>query len=108
MKGWIKNLLKRDSGIVAGNAEWALEQSCASRLIKALTFIVMMLCLGVWIASFTFLKDRLSTETFTVNTLTNLTCISFFGGLAVAIFIGALAGNILRRLFWRLLNKRMK
>ena len=65
-------------------------------------------CLGLWITAFLLLKDRLFTETLAENVLTNLTCLTFFGGLVVAIFVGALAGNFLRRTFWKILIKRKK
>jgi hypothetical protein len=48
----------------------------------------------------------LFSQTLTGNVLTNMTCIVFFGGLLVALFVGALAGNFLRRTFWKMLVKR--
>ena len=42
-------------------------------------------------------------KTLTGDVLTNLTCIAFFGGLILAVFVGAMAGNFLRRAFWKLL-----
>ena len=84
-----------------------LEHSRAGRIFSALTLIVVIVCLGLWITAFLLLKDRLFTETFSGNVLTNLTCLAFFGGLVIAIFVGAIAGNFLRREFWkRLIGKR--
>ena len=87
-------------------ADRALEHTCAGRVVSALTFIVIVLCLGLWITVFLLLKDQLFTQTLSGNVLTNLTCIVFFGGLVVALFVGALLGNFLRRAFWKLLVKR--
>ena len=86
----------------------ALEHSCAGRILSALTFIVVIFCLGLWITAFLLLKDRLFTETLSGNILTNLTCLTFFGGLVIAISVGALAGNSLRRAFWKMLIRRKK
>jgi len=93
---------------VTSQADRALEHSCLGRIISALTFIVVIFCLGLWITAFILLKDQLFTETLSGSILTNLTCITFFGGLVIAIIIGALAGNLLRRFFWKLLIERSK
>jgi hypothetical protein len=85
-----------------------LDHSCAIRILNALTFIIVITCLGLWITVFLLMKDRLFTGTFSGNTLTNLTCLTFFGGLVIAIFVGALAGNSLRRAFWKMLIRRRK
>ena len=84
----------------------ALSHSCAGRVVSALTFIVIILCLAVWTTVFLLLKDHLFSEIFSGNLLTDLTCILFFGGLAVAILVGAMAGNFLRRAFWKMLTNR--
>jgi hypothetical protein len=89
-------------------ADRALEHSCAGRVVSALAFIVVVFCLGLWITVFLLLKDQLFSKTFSGNVLTDLTCIVFFGGLVLAVFFGALAGNFLRRAFWKLLVKRYK
>jgi hypothetical protein len=86
----------------------ALEHSCAGRILNALNFIVVIVCLGLWITAFLLLKDHLFTETLSGNILTNLTCLTFFGGLVIAVFVGALAGNSLRRTFWKMLIRRKK
>jgi hypothetical protein len=38
--------------------------------------------------------------------LIDLNCLTFFGGLVTALFIGALAANILRRAYWKILVRR--
>jgi hypothetical protein len=78
-----------------------LEHSCAGRILSALTLIVVIVCLGLWITAFLLLKDRLFAATLSGNILTNLTCLTFFGGLVIAIFVGAMAGNFLHREFWK-------
>jgi len=84
-----------------------LERSCGGRIIRALTFISIIVCLGLWITAFVLLKDQVFTGKLSGNILTNLTCLTFFGGLVLAIFFGALAGNLLRRIFWKwLIRKR--
>jgi hypothetical protein len=85
-----------------------LERSCAGRILSSLTFIVIIVCLGLWITAFLLLKDRLFTETLPGSIFTNLTCLTFFGGLAIALIIGALAGDFLRRAFWKRLTRRRK
>jgi hypothetical protein len=87
-------------------ADRALEHTCAGRVVSALSFIVVVFCLGLWITVFVLLNDRWFPLLFSGTILTNLTCIVFFGGLVLAVFIGALSGNFLRRAFWKLLVKR--
>jgi hypothetical protein len=106
MKKRLKRLWMYGKETTANQADRALEHTCAGRVINALTFIVVVSCLGLWITVFLMLKDRLFAQTLSGNVLTNLTCILFFGGLVVALFVGALAGNFLRRAFWKLLVKR--
>lgn len=107
MKKRFARLWKSGKQTVTSQADRALEHSCAGRIVSALTFIVVIFCLGLWITTF-LLLNRLFTKTLSGNVLTNLTCLTFFGGLVVAIFVGALAGNFLRRAFWKLLVKRAK
>ena len=85
-----------------------LEHSFTGRIVSALTFIIVILCLALWITVFLLLKDLLFIKTLSGNILTNLTCLIFFGGLVIAMFIGALAGNSLRRTFWKILIERKK
>src|SRR3990172_10132567 len=102
MKKRLKGLWKSSKETAVTQADRALAHSCAGRVVNALTFIVIIFCLGLWITAFILLKDMLFTETLSGNLLTNLTCIVFFGGLVMALFVGAMAGNILRRAFWKL------
>ncbi len=106
MKERLNRLWKYGKETAVRQADRALEHTCAGRVVSALTFIVVVFCLGLWITVFLLLKDQLFTQTFSGNVLTNLTCIVFFGGLVVALFVGALLGNFLRRAFWKILVKR--
>jgi hypothetical protein len=108
MKKRLNRLWRSGKEIATSQADRALEHTCAGRVVSALAFIVVVFCLGLWITVFLLLKDQLFPQTLSGNVLTNLTCIVFFGGLVVALFVGALAGNFLRRAFWKLLVNRSK
>jgi hypothetical protein len=86
----------------------ALERGAAARIINAITFVSIIFFLTLWITAFLVLKDGPLATSYTGSLLTNLTCLTFFGGLVIAIFIGALAGNLLRRLLWKILIRRGK
>jgi len=94
--------------LASNQADRALEHTCAGRVVNALTFIVVVFCLGLWITVFLLLKDQMIAQNLSANVLTNLTCMVFFGGLVVTLIIGALAGNYLRRAFWTMLVKRFQ
>lgn len=102
----INRLRRLGRGVIPDQVDWSLERSCAGRITNALTLIVIIICLGLWITAFLLLKDRLFTETLAGNIFTDLTCLTFFGGLVIAIFVGALAGNFLRRSAWKILVGR--
>ena len=87
-------------------AEQELMNTCAGRMVSVMTFIVIIGCLGLWITLFLLVKDLLSTQTLSGNVVNNLTCVVFFGGLVLALFVGAMIGNFLRRAFWKWLVKR--
>ena len=108
MKDQIRRLWSSGKKTFASQTDRALERSCTGRIINTLTFLVVILCLGLWITAFLLLKDQLFAKTLTGSLLTNLTCLTFFGGLVIAILVGALVGNFLRRLFWKLLMKRAR
>jgi len=104
----LKRFWKSGWETAANQAGQAPEQTCAGRVISTLTYIVVIICLGLWITVFLVLKDQLVAQTVDGSILTNLTCILFFVGLIMALFIGALAGNFLRRFFWKMLVKHYK
>lgn len=75
------------------------------RMVSALNFLVIIACLALWITTFILIQESSLHGEVSKNLFSNLTCIAFFGGLAVAIIIGALLGNLLRRSLWNLLIK---
>jgi uncharacterized membrane protein YbhN (UPF0104 family) len=86
-----------------------MEHSVSERILSSLTFVIVIICLGLWITSFLLLKNQLVTEAISGKSLTDLTCLIFFGGMVIAITVGALAGNLLRRALWkRLTRSRMQ
>jgi hypothetical protein len=104
----LKKIWKSGKGITASQADRALEHTCVGRVVSALTFLVIIICLGLWIGFFLVLNDQLLAHNSSGNAVTDLSCIVFFGGLVISLFIGALAGNFLRRSFWKMLVKRYK
>jgi hypothetical protein len=108
MKNRLTQWLRSDQPTPGGQEYPEVSRSCTGRILSALTFIVIIICLGLWITAFLLLKDRFFTDTLSGNLLTNLTCLTFFGGLVIALFIGGLAGNFLRREFWKMLLRQRK
>jgi len=88
---------------VPDQAKRVILHTGAGRVINALNYILIIIFMGLWITAFILLKDKLGLQPLSDNMFTNLTCIGFFGGLVVALFMGELAGNFLRRAFWKLL-----
>jgi len=99
-------LLKFGQQTFANQRERALGRTCAGRIVSALTFLVIIFCLALWITAFILLKDQLFAKTLTGTIVTDLNCVTFFGGLGIAILVGALVGNFLRRASWKMLVKR--
>jgi hypothetical protein len=93
-------------GIITDRNELLLERSYGGRLLSAVTYITITLFLALWITIFLLIKDRLIMQTLSGEILTDLTCITFFGGLVIAIILGALAGNFLRRAFYKIWVRR--
>jgi hypothetical protein len=108
MKNRFLQLWKSEKKAHGSQDNQALDHSCAGRILSTLTFIIVIVCLGLWIIAFLLLKDYLFMDTLSGNILTNLTCLTFFGGLVIAILVGELAGNYLRRTFWKILSRRRK
>jgi high-affinity K+ transport system ATPase subunit B len=108
MKQRLITMWKSGRQSAVNQADRALEHTCAGRVVSALTFIVVVVSLGFWITAFLLFRNQLFTHAISANVFNNLTCIIFFGGLVLAVFVGAMAGNFLRRTFWKLLVKRYK
>jgi hypothetical protein len=102
MKDFITHLWNSGKEAFGHQNVQGLDRSLAVRILNTLTFIVVVILLGLWIIAFLVLKDDLLTKTLSGNLLTNLSCLIFFGGLVLSIFIGALIGNLLRRVFWKM------
>lgn len=93
-------------GLLAVNPVDQISQpSCLLRVVSALNFLVIIACLALWITTFILFQESSLQGELSRNLFSNLTCITFFGGLAAALIIGALLGNFLRRTLWNLLIK---
>ena len=93
-------------GVLAVNpVDKNLKPSCLIRVISALNFLVVIACLALWITAFILLQESSAQRQLSNSLFTNLSCITFFGGLAFALIIGALLGNLLRRTLWYLLSR---
>ena len=83
-----------------------LERTFTGRLINALKFLIIAIFLILWITFFLFVKENLITGNPNENVFTNLTCITFFGGLVISLFLGSLSGDIVRRAIWKQIIKK--
>ena len=93
-------------GVLAVNpVDKNLKPSCLIRLISALNYLVVIACLALWITAFILLQESSAQRTLSIALFTNLSCITFFGGLVIALIVGALLGNLLRRTLWNLLSR---
>jgi uncharacterized membrane protein len=80
-----------------------LQKSIIGRLVNALPFLVIILILAGWSAGFYALQASNPGEI-----TESLRCLTFFGGLVVAILMGALIGTFLKRLVWKMILKRVR
>lgn len=108
MKNRLNSLWISGSNAAVTQVDRALGHTCAGRVINALTFIMIIFFLGLWITGFLLIKEYNFTQFLSLNRLTDLNCLIFFGGLVTTIFIATLVGNFLRRTFWAKLVKRIK
>jgi hypothetical protein len=93
-------------GLLAANpVDKNLKPSCLIRVVSALNYLVVIACLALWITAFILFRESSAQRQLSDNLFTNLSCITFFGGLAIAIIVGALLGNLLRRSLWHLLSR---
>jgi hypothetical protein len=102
MRELLNRLRKSGKGIFYDHNVQTLDRASAMRFLNTLSFVIVIIFLALWITAFILLKDNLFTKTLTGNLLTDLSCLTFFGGLVMSIFVGALVGNLLRRLFWKM------
>ncbi len=75
--------------------------SLFGRFSKVLPFLIILIVLGFWSAGFYLLQ-----ETQTLHLTDDLRCLTFFGGLVIAITVGGLAGSFLRRFILKKLMPR--
>ncbi len=80
-----------------------LQQSWTGRAINAISFMMVIATLALWVTLFTFLRDSLTAHQVAASVSTAVSCFAFFGGLVLAIFTGGWTGNLLRRVFWKVL-----
>lgn len=85
-----------------------LRRSCLGRLASISTFLVILLCLVAWVIVFLSLQKSGLQQVIPANSLTQVMCVAFFGGLAFVAAVGGLLGNILRRLLWAILRGKDK
>jgi hypothetical protein len=76
-------------------------RSLAGRVANALAFIAVIFCLALWITAFLIFRESLPPSGVSSILFTDLSCLTFFGGLALSIGIGAFLGNISRRFLWK-------
>jgi hypothetical protein len=94
-------------GVLEANpVEGDLQRTLIGRVVSALTFVAVVLCLGVWITAFLLFRQSGLQANISTNLFTDLSCVTFFGGLVIAIGAGAMAGNFLRRVLWKRLTNR--
>lgn len=89
-------------------AETAPARGGAPETVRALTFISVMFFVVVWIVGFLLVQHDLAARAHPAGARLDLICLVFFGGLLLAICAGALTGNLLRRVLWRIRTRRGK
>jgi len=92
----------------AERLEPALRRSCLGRLAGISTFLVIILCLVAWVIVFLSLQRSSAQQSIPANILPQAMCVAFFGGLVFVALVGGLLGNILRRILWRILQRKDK
>ncbi len=85
-----------------------LKRNCLGRLTSMLAFLFIIFCLTIWITVFLVFKDTSAVQAIPASILEQLTCAIFFGGLVLAVIVGSLGGNMLRRASWHTLQRRKK
>ncbi len=97
----------RKLGVLAANpVDSDHQHTLPGRIVSASTFVAIILCLALWITAFLLFQNSGIRETLSSALFTDLSCITFFGGLVVALGVGAMIGNFLRRALWKALLKR--
>jgi hypothetical protein len=81
------------------NTDSTLQKNILGRLANALPFLTIVLFLAGWSAGFYALQDS-GPRTIADS----LRCLTFFGGLAAAVLLGAVTGSFLKRLVYKALR----
>ena len=80
-----------------------LQKSWTGRAINAISFLTVIATLALWVTLFSLMRNSLAANQVAASVSTAVSCFAFFGGLVLAIFIGGWTGNLLRRIFWKIL-----
>lgn len=104
----MRKIPKKGIEVLSERSQGILERTFTGRLINMMKFMIIIIFLGFWIAWFLVIKDTLFNGKVRETIATDLTCITFFGGLVISIILGSIAGDIVRRFFWKLLIKYKK
>ncbi|MEZ0396407.1 MAG: hypothetical protein ABWK53_08285 [Anaerolineales bacterium] len=83
-----------------------LQRSCLGRVANSLTFLFIVLALGLWLTFFVLYRDSLQGGPGESAPLDAAACLLFFGGLTLAMVVASLGGNLLRRALWRFLLRQ--
>jgi len=105
MKKFLPKIVDYFKSTFTGQYYRELQQSWTGRAINAISFMMVIAALALWVTLFTLLRDGLTAKPVAANVSTAVSCFAFFGGLVLAIFIGGWTGNLLRRVFWKVLVK---
>ena len=102
MRNLLNRLRKLGALKEAERLEPALRRTCLGRVAGISTFLVIILCLVAWVIVFLLIQSS------GAHILPQVMCIAFFGGLVFVALVGGLLGNILRRILWRILQRKDK
>jgi hypothetical protein len=108
MRNLLNRLRKLGALKEAERLEPALRRTCLGRVAGISTFLVIILCLVAWVIVFLSLQSSGAQQSIPSTILPQVMCIAFFGGLVFVALVGGLLGNILRRILWRILQRKDK
>ena len=108
MRNLLNRLRKLGALKEAERLEPALRRTCLGRVASISTFLVIILCLVAWVIVFLSLQSSGAQQSIPGTILPQVMCIAFFGGLVFVALVGGLLGNILRRILWRILQRKDK
>ena len=108
MRNLLNRLRKLGALKEAERLEPVLRRTCLGRVAGISTFLVIILCLVAWVIVFLSLQSSGAQQSIPSTNLPQVMCIAFFGGLVFVALVGGLLGNILRRILWRILQRKDK